>query len=80
MNEPKRRKWSVAIEADDDISADEIRAAIVDSFGIDIVNIEEIEPVAGERDAEPGCASDEHSHCDRCGVCEKNGQCICYAR
>lgn len=80
--EPKRRLWNVAIEADADLSESDIELLINTMPGIDVCNIEEVEPVAGDRDAEPDCSSDEHEHCDDCGVClKKEGeQCVCYSR
>jgi len=41
--EPKRRKWSIAIEADEEMDEDDIRLTLETMPGIDVVNIELIE-------------------------------------
>lgn len=41
--EPKRRKWSVAIEADEEMDEDDVRLTLETMPGIDVVNIELIE-------------------------------------
>lgn len=41
--EPKRRKWSVAIEADEDLTDSDIALLLDINPGLDVVNVEEIE-------------------------------------
>lgn len=79
MSEPRKRKWSLAFEADVDMDESFLRS-VLDAPGIDIVSLEEIEPISGEAYAEPDCPDDSHPHCRDCGACEKTSQCICYAR
>lgn len=54
-----KRKWSVAIEADEDLDEDDVRLTLETMPGIDVVNIELIEtsyteedPYADEDDAD----------------------------
>lgn len=43
MAEPKRRKWSIAIEADEEWDEDDVRLTLETMAGIDVVSIELVE-------------------------------------
>lgn len=52
MPEPKRRKWSVAIEADEEMDESDVLLHLETMPGIDVINIEEIETSFTEEEDE----------------------------
>ena len=50
--ERKVRKWSVAIEADEDLDEDDVRMTLETMPGIDVVNVELIETSFTEEEDE----------------------------
>lgn len=43
MSKPKRRKWNIAVEADEDMTSEEIASFLDGAHGVNVVNVEEVE-------------------------------------